>query len=66
MNGGTTEDAYNDTLLLLEAKLALMNKSLHNFLEMPFTLPPRKMLCVNLQLATEFDYNTNVLHGYVD
>jgi len=30
-NGGTTEDAYNNTLLLLEAKLALTNKGLHDF-----------------------------------
>jgi len=66
MNGGTTEDAYNDTLLLLEAKLALTNKGLHDFLEMPFTLPLTEMLRVNFQLITEFDYNTNVLHGYVD
>jgi hypothetical protein len=40
MNGGTTEDAYNDTLLLLKAKLMLTNKGLHDFLEMPFALPP--------------------------
>jgi hypothetical protein len=30
-NGGTTEDAYNDTLLLFKAKLALTNKGLHDF-----------------------------------
>jgi len=28
-NGSTVEDAYNDTLLFLEAKLTLMNKGLH-------------------------------------
>jgi hypothetical protein len=39
-NGGTVEDVYNDTLLLLEAKLALTNKGLHNFPEMPLILPP--------------------------
>ncbi len=38
-NGGTTDDAYNDTLLLLEAKLALTNKGLHDFPEMLFALP---------------------------
>jgi hypothetical protein len=48
MNGGTIEDAYNDTLLLLEAKLALTNKGLHDFLEMPLTLLPIEMLHVNL------------------
>jgi len=37
-NGGIAEDAYNDTLLLLEAKLALTNKGLHDFSEMPLTL----------------------------
>jgi len=46
-NGSTIEDAYNDTLLLLEAKLALMNKSLHDFLKMSFDLPPVEMLRVN-------------------
>jgi hypothetical protein len=46
-NGGTIEDAYNDTLLFLEAKLTLTNKGLHNFLEMSFALPPTKMLHVN-------------------
>jgi len=65
-NGGTVDDAYNDTLLLLEAKLALMNKGLHNFLEMSFPLPPVKMLCVNSQLAAELDYDRDVLHGYIN
>jgi hypothetical protein len=46
-NGGIAEDAYNDTLLLFKAKLALTNKGLHDFLEMALTLPPIKMLCVN-------------------
>jgi hypothetical protein len=30
-NGSTTEDAYNDTLLLLKVKLMLTNKGLHDF-----------------------------------
>jgi hypothetical protein len=30
-NGGTTEHAYIDTLLLLKAKLTLTNKGLHDF-----------------------------------
>jgi len=47
MNGSTVKDAYNDTLLLLKAKLALMNKGLHNFLEMLLALPLVEMLCVN-------------------
>jgi hypothetical protein len=51
-NGGTTDDAYNDTLLLLKAKLALTNKGLHDFPEMPLALPPIKMMRVNFQLAT--------------
>jgi hypothetical protein len=65
-NGGTTEDAYNDTLLFLKAKLVLMNKGLHNFSEMSLVLPLAKMLRVNLQLATELDYDKDVLHGYID
>jgi hypothetical protein len=66
MNGGTTDDAYNDTLLLLEAKLALTNKGLHNFSKMPLALPPTEMLRVNPELAAELDYDKNVFHGYVD
>jgi hypothetical protein len=65
-NGGPLEDAYNDTLLLLKAKLALTNKCLHDFLEMPLALLPTEMLCVNPQLATKLDYNRDILHGYVD
>ncbi len=65
-NGGIAEDADNDTLLLLEAKLALTNKSLHNFSEILLILPPAKMLSVNLQLATELDYDRDVFHGYID
>jgi hypothetical protein len=65
-NGGTAEDAYNDTLLLLEAKLALTNKGLHDFSKMSFVLLPIEMLRVNPQLAAELDYDRDVLHGYVD
>jgi hypothetical protein len=65
-NGGTAEDAYNDTLLLLEAKLMLMNKGLHDFSKMLLALPLAKMLHVNPQLAAELDYDRDVLHGYVD
>jgi hypothetical protein len=64
-NGGTTKDAYN-TLLLLEAKLALMNKGLHNFPKMPFTLSLAKMLHVNCQLLAELDYDRKILHGYIN
>jgi hypothetical protein len=65
-NGGIADDAYNDTLLLLEAKLALTNKGLHDFLKMPLALPPVKMLRVNPQLAAELDYDRDVLHGYIN
>jgi hypothetical protein len=65
-NGGTTDDAYNDTLLLLEAKLALTNKGLHDFPEMPLALPLVNMLRVNLQLTAELDYDRDVLHGYIN
>jgi hypothetical protein len=65
-NGSTTEDAYNNTLLLLEAKLTLMNKGLHDFSKMPFALPLVEMLHVNLKLVAELDYNRDVFHGYVD
>jgi hypothetical protein len=66
MNGGTIEDAYNDTLLLLKATLVLMNKRLHDFLEMPLILPFAKMLRVNPQFVAELDYDRNILHGYID
>jgi len=65
-NGSITENAYNDTLLLLEAKLTLINKGLHDFLKMLFALLLEEMLHVNLQLVAEFDYNKDVFHGYVD
>jgi hypothetical protein len=55
MNGSIAEDAYNDTLLLLKAKLALTNKSLHDFPKMPLALPPVEMLRVNPQLVTKLD-----------
>jgi len=66
MNGGIVDDAYNDTLLLLEAKLALMNKGLHDFPKMPLVLSPVKMLRVNFQLAVELDYDRDILHGYIN
>jgi hypothetical protein len=66
MNGGTADDAYNDTLLYLEAKLALTNKGLHDFSKMPLALSPVKMLRVNRQLVAELDYNRDVLHGYIN
>jgi hypothetical protein len=66
MNGGITDDAYNDTLLFLEAKLALTNKGLHDFPKMPLALSPVKMLRVNPQLAAELDYDRDVLHGYIN
>jgi hypothetical protein len=65
-NGGTAEDAYNDTLLLFETKLALMNKGLHDFPEMPLVLPPTEMLRVNPQLDAKLNYDRDVLRGYVD
>jgi hypothetical protein len=43
-----------------------MNKGLHNFPEMSLALPPAKMLRVNPQLATEPNYDKDILHGYVD
>ncbi len=66
MNGGIIEDVYNGTLLFLKVKLALTNKGLHDFPEMLLTLPPIEMLHVNPQLDAEFDYDKNVLHGYID
>jgi hypothetical protein len=65
-NGGTIEDAYNDTLLLFEAKLALMNKGLHDFPEISFALPPTETLRVNPQWVAELNYDIDVLHCYVD
>jgi len=65
-NGGTAEDAYNDTLLLFEAKLVLTNKILHHFLEMPLVLSSVEMFRANPQLATKLDYDRDVLHGYIN
>jgi hypothetical protein len=65
-NGGTAEDAYNDTLLLFKTKLALMNKGLHDFPKMLLALPPTEMLRVNPQLDAELNYDRDVLRGYVD
>jgi hypothetical protein len=65
-NGSIVDNAYNDTLLLLEAKLALTNKGLHDFPKMLLALPPVKMLRVNPQLAAELDYDRDVLHGYIN
>jgi hypothetical protein len=65
-NGSIVEDANNDTLLLLEAKLMLMNKGLHEFPEMSLALPLAKFLHVNPQLVVELNYDRDVLHGYVD
>jgi hypothetical protein len=65
-NGSTAEDAYNNTLLLLKAKLALTNKGLHDFPKMPLVLSTAKMLHVNPQLDVELDYDRDILHGYVD
>jgi hypothetical protein len=65
-NGGIVKDAYNDTLLLLEAKLTLTNKSLDDFPKMLLALPPAEMLRVNPQLAAELDYDRDVFHGYID
>jgi len=65
-NGGIVDDAYNDTLLLLEAKLVLTNKGLHDFPKMLLALPPVQMLCVNPQLVAKLDYDRDVLHGYIN
>jgi len=65
-NGSIAEDAYNNTLLLFEAKLTLTNKGLHDFLEMPLVLSPEKLLRVNPQLTMVLDYDRDILHGYVD
>jgi len=65
-NGGTAKDAYNDTLLLLKAKLMLTNKGLHDFSKMSLALPFVEMLHVNLQLAMKFDYDKDVFHGYIN
>jgi hypothetical protein len=64
-NGGTIEDTYNDTLLFFKAKLMLMNKGLCDFPKMSFALPHEEMLRVNPQLAIKFDYDIDVLYGYI-
>jgi hypothetical protein len=43
----------------------LMNKGLCDFPKMPLALPHEEMLRVNPQLAIKFDYDIDVLYGYI-
>ncbi len=59
--GGTLDDAYNDSLLMLEERLAMANKSLRDFPEMPLARAPVGEERVNPYLAAELDYDQGAL-----
>jgi hypothetical protein len=64
--GGTLDDAYNDSLLLLEERLAMANKSLRDFPEMPLARALVGEEWVNLYLAAELDYDQGVLRAQLE
>jgi hypothetical protein len=55
--GGTLDDAYNDSLLLLEGKLAMANKSLRDFAAIPLAMVPVGIEKVNPLIEVELDYD---------
>jgi hypothetical protein len=55
--GGTLDDAYNDSLLLLEGRLAMANKSLRDFPTMPLAMAPVGIKRVNPFIEAELDYD---------
>ncbi len=54
--GGTLDDAYNDSFLLLEGRLAMANKSLRDFPAMPLAMAPVGIEKVNPLIESELDY----------
>ncbi|KAI9922282.1 hypothetical protein PsorP6_000562 [Peronosclerospora sorghi] len=63
---GTREDAINDALLLLDERLALSNKSLRDFPEMPIPVQPAGVILRNAQLRAERAYDRLALQDQVD
>jgi hypothetical protein len=60
--GGTLDDAYNDSLLLLEGRLAMANKSLRDFPAMA----PVGIKRVNPLIESELDYDREALRAHVE
>jgi hypothetical protein len=60
------DDAYIDSLLLLEERLAMANKSLRDFLEMPLARAPVGEERVNSYLAAELDYDQGALRAQLE
>jgi len=64
--GGTLDDAYNDSLLLLEERLVMANKSLRDFPKMPLARAPVGEERVNPYLAAELDYDQGALQAQLE
>jgi hypothetical protein len=64
--GGTLDDAYNDSLLLLEGRLAMANKSLTDFLAMLLAMAPVSIERVNPLIEAELDYDREALRAHVE
>jgi hypothetical protein len=64
--GGTLDDAYNDSLLLLEGRLVMANKSLRDFPTMPLAMAPVGIERVNPLIEAELDYDQEALHAHVE
>ncbi len=64
--GGTLDDAYNDSLLLLEGRLAMANKSLRDFPAMPLAMAPVGIERVNPLIEAELDYDREALRAHVE
>jgi hypothetical protein len=64
--GGTLDDAYNDSLLLLEGRLAMANKSLRDFPAMPLAMAPVGIEGVNALIEAELDYDREALRAHVE
>jgi hypothetical protein len=60
------DDAYNDSLLLLEERLAMANKSLRDFPEMPLARAPVGEERLNPYLVAELDYDQGALRAQLE
>jgi hypothetical protein len=64
--GGTLDNAYNDSLLLLEGRLVMANKSLRDFPTMPLVMVPVGIERVNPLIEAELDYDREALRAHVE
>ncbi|KAI9909094.1 hypothetical protein PsorP6_015195 [Peronosclerospora sorghi] len=64
--GGTREDAINDALLLLDERLALANKSLRDFPDMPIPVQTTGFIRRNAQPRAERAYDRLALQAQDD